>query len=302
VTHPDDPLAALETAPAAAALRSRLTSFQWSLLQAEFVGYLHNHPHDDADEITLRLIRACARARETDLREPYVFLRHAIASCGTASPLPDGVYAAPDDPDLAALLALVEEPLITQVCGPADGDDGWRLPTAVADPQVPKAWNRVHDKILTAIEAARPRRMLAADGRHELLPLVPVRLDPGDVARLYALDATLQNALADDPQLRRGLAELQDLAELLDQVAGSWRELTVTDIVGALRRVLHILEVTFDPATRPVMLRLADVGAKDIVLNSAEENALRAAARRYAILIAPESPALQLYAYVEEQF
>lgn len=216
-----------------------------------------------------------------------------------SSPVPEGMVLVPDDPDLLGLLALVDEPLMTLVCG---GDpqepDAWPLPAQIADPELSEAFARLYHAVTGTLAAARPRRMLAPDGRYEHMPLVLVPLAPTDLARLRAAARALVQAVS--PGADNG-AELEGLGHVLDEVAVACGlnadEQGRRSLVDPLTRLLAVLELTNAPQARPLLLRLAVAGADDIVLSGPEETAHRILAEQYSRLICPQDPALHRWAY-----
>lgn len=225
-------------------------------------------------------------------------------------PSAGGGFLLPDDENLHALLDLVDEPLMMFLSGTREeaAQEGWQLPAAVLDPQLREAWSRIWHTINDTTAAARPRRMLALDGRRDLLPLVLVPLDEPDVERLRALDAALQRAVAPDAAAS-GDRETLDLAELLEQLAAGWEhelrarhdlrdERPEVFLAGALHRLLAVLDTRTLPQARPLLTRLGAASADDVHLTGPEADAYRELARHFCTQLAPASPQVHSMLYL----
>jgi hypothetical protein len=190
----------------------------------------------------------------------------------------------PDDEDFWALVERGEEPLLLQLAIAEDAerysDQSYQLPAPLADQVALDAYHRIQDALHD--QRRHPHgRQLGPDGRYEHLPLLLIT-PPGE--DLAVLDGALQ-------ALNRALAhQVPDLAELLGDIADSWRT-TAAELVGDFGRVLAVLTLPADEHTRQLTERLAAAGpGADVVLTAADEAAYQHVVGRLNLLLTNANP------------
>lgn len=184
-----------------------------------------------------------------------------------------------DDDGVREALVHAEERLLIPIA--QDDEDNtaepWRLPEPLADDQALEALTRIAAAIADASHQHRGGRLLAPDGRYELMPLWPVTIDSADLAALQA--ATDQLARAARPRLQpEDRDTLGDLAEILNWFPDDDE---VHDVVQDLTRAVAVLSLAPDADTAALAERIAAVPAgTDVVLDQTSADAYARYANR----------------------
>ncbi|MEU8134951.1 hypothetical protein [Streptodolium elevatio] len=195
------------------------------------------------------------------------------------------VVLLPEDEDLAALLRLVDEPLLSglRLVDPDDAEEfgQWKVPDTFALEQAYDAFGRIWAALPEPVRRpadASSDWLAAPDGARALVPVHAVHIDPDDLAVLWHALEELRSALAG----RRD----DQLLDLLGQVADTGEEartLGPVGLVDALARLLAILAHTPDPGLANALRRRA--AGDTLVLGQAQYAAYRRLAETWTLLL-----------------
>lgn len=220
-----------------------------------------------------------------DADRAYAAQLRAYAEHRAAQEAARPVVLLPEDEDLAALLRLVDEPLISGLRldppGQAEEFGQWDLPDTFAMDRAYRAFGRVWAALPEPVRQPREGTeswLAAPDGARTLVPVHAVRIDPDDLAVLWQALDDLRSALAG--------TRTDQLGELLAQVVdmdAEARQIGPAGLVDALARLLAVLTHTPDPGLTTALRTRAD-GAP-LVLDPAQYAAYRRHAETWTLLL-----------------
>ncbi|MFJ8360047.1 hypothetical protein [Streptomyces sp. NPDC093984] len=179
------------------------------------------------------------------------------------------------DPELDAQCDRVEQRLLVPLAGaPREGCDHALFADGLA------AFRRVRATLAEAV--ARGPRVWTPNGRWEHEGLRVVQLPAEETDLLYALLRELSGALVASPQPSGGVAAfLGEVSSNGESAAG---------LVGALARVLSMVDLAPDADTEVLFTALKAPGSEDVRLSYAQEEAWQRLAHRVTMLLTESAP------------
>jgi hypothetical protein len=182
------------------------------------------------------------------------------------------------DPDLGAQCDRVEEHLLVPLAAAVDGADGHALLTDGLP-----AFRRVRETLAEAV--ARGPRVWTPNGRweHEGLRIVDLPTEQTDL--LYALLRELSGMLVAPP-------DLPDPAGVVATVRATVLspEKTGVALVGALARILSLVDLAPDADTAALFAVLGAADGNDVRLTYAQDEAWQRLAHRVTMLLTESAP------------
>ena len=182
------------------------------------------------------------------------------------------------DPDLEAQCDRVEEHLLAPLAESVGGASGHAL---FADGLT--VFRRVREALADAV--ARGPKVLSPNGRWEHEGLRIVELPTGDTDLLYALLRELSGLLVAPP-------DLPDPSGVVATVRGTvlTPEKTAVGLVGALARVLSLVDLTPDADTATLFAAVEAAGGEDVRLSYGQDEAWQRLAHRLTMLLTESAP------------
>ena len=182
------------------------------------------------------------------------------------------------DPDLEAQCDRVEEHLLAPLAESAGGSSGHAL---FADGIV--AFRRVRETLAEAV--ARGPKVRTPNGRWEHEGLRIVELPTEDTDLLYALLRELSGLLVAPP-------DLPDPSGVVAAVRGTvlTPEKTAVGLVGALARVLSLVDLTPDADTATLFAAIEGADGEDLRLTYGQDEAWQRLAHRLTMLLTESVP------------
>lgn len=182
------------------------------------------------------------------------------------------------DPDLDAQCDRVEEHLLAPL---AESAGGASEHTLFADGLV--AFRRVREILADAV--ARGPKVWTPNGRWEHEGLRLVELPTGETDLLYALLRELSGLLVAPP-------DLPDPSGVVAAVRGSVLspERSAVGLVGALARVLSLVDLTPDADTATLFAAMEGADGEDVRLTYAQDEAWQRLAHRLTMLLTESAP------------
>lgn len=182
------------------------------------------------------------------------------------------------DPDLEAQCDRVEEHLLAPLAESAGGAGGHAL---FADGIV--AFQRVRVTLAEAV--ARGPKVRTPNGRWEHEGLRIVELPTEDTDLLYALLRELSGLLVAPP-------DLPDPSGVVAAVRGTvlTPEKTAVGLVGALARVLSLVDLTPDADTATLFAAIEGADGEDLRLTYGQDEAWQRLAHRLTMLLTESAP------------
>ncbi|MFF4207953.1 hypothetical protein ACFYZE_01025 [Streptomyces sp. NPDC001796] len=179
------------------------------------------------------------------------------------------------DPELDAQCDRVEQHVLVPLAeAPREGGDHALFAGGLA------AFRRVRATLAEAV--ARGPRVWTPNGRWEHEGLRVVRLPTEETDLLYALLRELSGALVAPPEPSRGVAAfLGEVSSNGESAAG---------LVGALARVLSMVDLAPDADTDVLLAALEAAGDEDVRLSYAQEEAWQRLAHRVTMLLTESAP------------
>lgn len=208
------------------------------------------------------------------------------------TPEPTTLVLVLDEEGFRALVGRIEEPLLLQIAAAEEaeqeGEQPYVLPAPIADRVALMAWDRVHSAVQDHRVPPTGYRLLAPGQgyQHRRLHVAPVATSDLNVLE-RALEMLIRALLPD---------EEPDLADLLAEIAIDY-EISPTDMVGELARVLAVLRLASEETTGVLVEVLSGKAASsggEIVLTDEQERAYQQTIRRINQLLATASP-IDLY-------
>ncbi|MFD4561397.1 hypothetical protein ACFWP5_44975 [Streptomyces sp. NPDC058469] len=182
------------------------------------------------------------------------------------------------DPDLEAQCDRVEEHLLAPLAESVGGASGHAL---FADGLA--AFRRVRETLAEAV--ARGPKVRSPNGRweHEGLRIVELPTDQTDL--LYALLRELSGLLVAPP-------DLPDPSGVVATVRGTvlTPAKTAVGLVGALARVLSLVDLTPDADTATLFAAIEAAGGEDVRLSYGQDEAWQRLAHRLTMLLTESAP------------
>ena len=188
------------------------------------------------------------------------------------------------DPQLRTQCRQVEEQLLTPMAeSNRTGRDGRQFQDALA------AFRRIQEVLAEAV--TRGPRVWTPNGKWEHEGLRTANMATADIDMLYALLRRLSAALSAPPVP-------SDQADLLAAVGsgGSSPEGNAVSLVGALARVLSLVDLTPDADTLILLAAIQASEEENVRLTYAQEDAWQRLAHRVTMLLT-ESPPLHRFLY-----
>ncbi|MPY61997.1 hypothetical protein [Streptomyces spongiae] len=185
------------------------------------------------------------------------------------------------DPDLDAQCERVEERLLVPLAGSirGTGDDA-----LCADGLA--AFRRIRTELTDAV--ARGPRVWTPNGRWEHEGLRIARIPVRDTDVLYALLRELSAALVSPPDLPGPSGVVAALRATVPSTGPA--EDTAVGLVGALARVLSLVDLAPDADTAALFAVLEAAGGEDVRLTYAQEDAWQRLAHRVTMLLTESAP------------
>jgi hypothetical protein len=182
------------------------------------------------------------------------------------------------DPDLEAQCDRVEEHLLAPLAESVGGASGHAL---FADGLV--AFRRVRETLAEAV--ARGPKVWNPSGRWEHEGLRIVELPSEDTDLLYALLRELSGLLVAPP-------DLPDPSGVVAAVRGTvlTPEKTAVGLVGALARVLSLVDLTPDADTATLFAAIEGADGEDLRLSYGQDEAWQRLAHRLTMLLTESAP------------
>jgi hypothetical protein len=182
------------------------------------------------------------------------------------------------DPDLEAQCDRVEEHLLTPLAESVGGASGHAL---FADGLV--AFRRVRETLAEAV--ARGPKVWNPSGRWEHEGLRIVELPSEETDLLYALLRELSGLLVAPP-------DLPDPSGVVATVRGTvlTPEKTAVGLVGALARVLSLVDLTPDADTATLFAAIEGADGEDLRLTYGQDEAWQRLAHRLTMLLTESAP------------
>ncbi|MFF3910103.1 hypothetical protein ACFYZJ_29945 [Streptomyces sp. NPDC001848] len=183
------------------------------------------------------------------------------------------------DPELDAQCDRVEEHLLVPLAAsPRTPRDDTLFAEGLA------AFRRIRSTLAEAV--ARGPRVWTPNGRWEHAGLRIVRLPGTETDVLYALLRDLSGALVAHPD--PGDEPSGVVAALREDVSASGE--SAVGLVGALARVLSMVDLTPDADTATLFAALEAAGDEDVRLSYAQEEAWQRLAHRVTVLLTESAP------------